>query len=280
VGKINWKIMLDTDVKEKYKNYLNTEEGAANYNRFKGILYGTPDSLVSRIADSLSKQITKSSVTILDAGGGDGKRLRLLITLLAKKGIEVSATLVEPSRVFTNQLRETLIDEKETQIEVVQSLFETYGTDKKFDVILFIHSIYTFKDKGYIENIKRILDNDGLVFIASNDKGSFLSQLKQTLDASYSTKRREIDSVIRDLTEEGFVIEEQRSVTSFDDCLENGELTGDSTLIVEWLALRDLKDIPADILKTLITVFKENSHTGKINENEIFVLAKLKKQVR
>ncbi len=263
------------EVKEKYKEYLNTRNGIDTYNKFKEILYGTPDSLVVRLFWFFSSKIRSKSIEILDVGGGDGKRLKLLISLLKAKGITSRTTLVEPSSIFIKDLQRSLLDhEFDYEVETVQSLFEDFSSKKKFDVILFIHSIYTFKDKKYIENIKKLLKPNGFVIFASDNKVSFLAKLKALTDSDYGSKRKDTGSVLRELKEESFTTEEAISITTYSDCLLNGQLNDEGKLILSWIALKDFRDISKETLEKATKLFLENSEDGKIKDKEIFIYAK------
>jgi SAM-dependent methyltransferase len=265
-----------SDVKEKYKDYLNTREGADTYNGFKQILYGTPDSLVLRLGDGIAERLERKNINVLDVGGGDGKRLRLLRSLLGERGVESIVRLIEPSGIFTDDLKQSLAASKPPEpIEVIRSTFEAYEANRRYDLMLLVHSIFTFKDRAYIDQIGRSLKPDGLLVVASNDTDSFLTQLKAVTDATFGTKRREIASVWQDLEQAGYSLEFVRSTTtSAAVCMENGQLNENGKLLLRWIALRDWEDIPPEIVAAATEVFARNSVDGRIQEKEVFTFAR------
>ena len=268
--------MSSIEVKEKYKDYLNTREGVDNYNKFKKILYGTPDSLVIRVADFLLPEVEKKHLNIIDIGGGDGKRLRLLISILNSKGIKTSTVLVDQSSVFVDDLKESLKSDKSGyDIRPFCSTFENFVSDEKFDLILLIHSIYTFKDTSYIRKIKQMLKPDGRVLLIADSADSFLAKLKEITDSTFGTKRKNITSVIEDLKVNGFNVQSTISLTTYDECLKDGYLNDNGRLILSWIALRDYKYLSATIIKDATNLFIKYSKDGRIHDEEIFVVAKI-----
>ncbi len=261
------------EVKEKYKNYLNTREGADTYNRFKEILYGTPDTLVLRLADRIMSHVHRKKLSILDVGGGDGKRLILLIDLLHSKGIECSATLVDQSGIFINDFDAT--DNFTANIQAVHSTFEAFESSQKYDLVLLIHSIFTFEDSFYVDKIKNLLNPQGIAIIVADTSDSFLAGLKAITDSSFGTERKNILSVVKDFTDVGFMVEQEMSDTCYGDCLSDGALNDNGKLILRWIALRDWSDIPPAIVDMATKLFIDKSNGGKICDKECFVYASL-----
>lgn len=266
--------MATTDVQEKYKEYLNTRQGVRRYNRFKEIMYGTPDSLVVRLADYLYPRITKQKVRILDVGGGDGKRLMLLMSLLSAHGVESSATLVDQSKAFVDDLRATLENHMlPYDIRAVHSTFEEYTTEETFDIILLVHSYYTFKDATYVDTIRRMLTAGGLVVVVSDNENSFLAQLKAVTDTRFGTERKKITSVLEELRAVGFITQTEISLTHYGDCISEGALDEDGRLILAWIALGTYEALSQDTINTATELFKAHSKNSRISDEEIFVFA-------
>jgi hypothetical protein len=267
LGKVQKNITMD--VKDQYLSYLNGEEGTVKYNKFKKILYGEPDSLVTRLFEYLKPRINEKKISLLDIGGGDGKRVSQLKELLEEEGIEVEITLIEPSEDFVKNVDQNAVH------KVINSKFEDYVPEEKFDLILLIHSIYTFRDFTYLTKIKESLKDDGLVCIVANDKNSFLAQLKECVDEN--GKRKEVGSVIEELKTSGFNIEVIESDTRFSGCINlDGSLTEDGNLGLEWIAMRPIEEIDEEKLRCAEGCFVSNSKDGIISEKENFIFAYLK----
>jgi SAM-dependent methyltransferase len=209
-------------------------------------LYGDPDSLVGRMSAFFFQYIKrKKRINVLDIGGGDGKRLRQILDLLRENKISARATLVEPSKILTDDCRKAVKGSR-YGIKVARSLFEDFESGEKYDLILMIHSYFTFPDASVFEKISRLLKKDGILFVAGNEVDSFLAKL------NFKTKE---------------------SRTIFAGCLKNNELTKNGRLLASWIALSDYPKIPEKMKQELADVFRKNSKGSKIAEKEIFVIA-------
>ena len=264
---------MKIEVKEKYKQYLSTREGADIYNRFKEILYGNPDNLVLTLSNRLSARITKKKINILDIGGGDGKRLLLLMDTLNAKGVECSATLVDQSKIFIEDLETS--DNFTANIYPVHSTFEAFESLETYDVILLIHSIFTFKDASYVDRLKKLLNSQGVIIAISDSPDSLLAGLKAITDGSFGTERKGIESFIKDLKRGSFTTEQETVLTCYNDCISNGKLDNNGRLILGWIALRDWKEIPPAMVDMATKLFIERSKNRKICDTEYFVYANL-----
>lgn len=262
-----------SSVKEKYKKYLNSEVGARKYNRFKRILYGNPDPLVLKLFKIIYPKVREmENIHILDVGGGDGKRLRLLMKLFRQRSIRTEATLVEPSDAFVKNLRRALKNQQKKNVLIKNCIFEDFLAKEKFDLIFFIHSIYTFKNDFYLQKAVSLLAPDGMIIIISNGRNSFLGELKKVTDADFGSNRREVTSLVNDLKKIGLKYKQISFYTVFPNCLKNNELTTDGKLITEWIALRPYATIPQDTIADATKTFIAKSNRGKIREQEIVTL--------
>ncbi len=270
---------MTESAKEKYKEYLNTSEGVEAYNKFKEIMYDNPDSLITRLFDYVSPQIKNKKLNILDVGGGDAKRLKFLMRLLEAIGVSSKATVVEQSEAFINDLKSSLSDHKlGYEIKPIHSTFEDYQSKEKFDLILFIHSIYSFNDTLYLEKTKKLLKDGGSAIFVVNDKNSFLAGLKDILDDSFAVKRKNIESLRKEISEEGFVVKVKTSSTSFNNCLRDDKFTDDSRLIVSWIAMKEFDQIAKEQAdKSLKYIIDRSTADGRLEEGEVFLFVTVKK---
>ncbi|MFA5926054.1 MAG: class I SAM-dependent methyltransferase [Parcubacteria group bacterium] len=259
-------------VKKKYIKYLNTVHGAKKYNDYKKILYGRPDSLVIELFRRIYPNIKdQKSLKILDVGGGDGKRLKLLFDLLSKKGIDASATLVEPSSAFVTELKKSLKSAKKYNIRVAKRKFEDYFEKGEYDLILFIHSIFTFKGSVYLQKAKKMLAKNGLLIVMSNDPKSFIAGLKKITDAKFRSERKEIGSVLRDLINHGFKHKIEKFDTIFRDATKDDKISASGKKILEWISLSDYKDISGNIKSKALSYFKGKTINNQVKEKEILI---------
>lgn len=260
------------DIKRKYIDYLNNDRGAKKYNAFKKILYGEGDSLVITIAPFLVGEITKNKIAVLDIGGGDGKRLAHVVILLNQCNIFVKkAVLVEPSEVFLKNAEKNLKNIK--NLEIVNKKFEEYESGDGFDLILLIHSIFTFTDKEYLKKIIKLTKPGGLIVIVSNNIDSFLAHLKSVVDKNYRNKRKEISDVLDDIKSFGLNYKSRFFYTIFPN--KNSDFFNDNEkLILEWLSLNDFDNISEEIKVGAKEIFSKFTVDGKIKEEEILLLIK------
>jgi SAM-dependent methyltransferase len=257
-------------IKTEYKQYLDGEDGADTYNAFKKILYGEPDSLVPQVFQALSPGLGPArGLSILDVGGGDGKRAIALAGLLQARGMRARITVVEPSEAFTSDLKR----KGTAGIEVVRSSFEEFATTERFDLVIFLHSIFTFEDDLYLRKAKELLKPGGSMCIVANAPDSFLAQLKAIVDEGRGL-RKEIDSVFKDLEGNGWRYKTTDVRTRFGGCVQERRLTEKGLLVLEWIALRPVSALSEAVRAKAEECFMRNAEDGVITEREMIVIAR------
>lgn len=261
-------------VQKKYLDYLNSKEGALKFNEFKNILYGPADSLVEKLFTIILPELKKrKKIKILDVGGADGKRLMHLIDLFSKYSVDVNATLVEPSRSFVASLRKSLKN-KEYKIKISNSKFENFKSVDKYDLIMFIHGTYTFKDDKYLEKAKKLLNSRGVIIFVVNGDNSFLADLKKVTDTKFHSKRKELPDVINDLNKSGCRYRIKKFDTKFDGLTGGIGLSAKGKLILEWISLIPYKKISDVTKEKALDVILQHTKKGKIIETEVVIMAK------
>jgi len=262
------------DVKKQYLDYLDSKEGAEKYNEFKSILYGEKDSLIPNLFKIIYPKINgKKDLSILDIGGGDGKRLRHIIDLLEKKGITANADLVEPSKEFTKNCRFENA-KKKYSIKVERNTFEKFTIGKKYDLIFLIHSIYTFKNKSYLKKIKKFLNKDGMAVFVVNDANSFLAGLKRITDTQYKSSRNELGALLDGLGKNKFKV--RKFDTKFSRVLDKKGLNRKGKLILEWLSMENLPNVSLEIKEKAKKFFIRRNRGGYICEREVVIMTNFK----
>lgn len=266
------------DAKTKYLEYLNSPEGAVKYNEFKNILYGKRDTLIQALFKIVYLKVkNKKEIDILDIGGGDGRRLRHLIDLFQKKKIAVKADLVEPSEEFIkNCIRESA--KGKYPINSEKNTLEKFSTKKKYDIIFLIHSIYTFRSNAYLAKIKRMLKEDGVAIFITNAKNSLLGGLKKIMDARYNSSRNDIESLLGGLGE--YQCEIKMFDTKFSGVLTKSQLNKKGNLILEWIGMDSLENVPSEIKEEARKFFvRRTKKDGRIWEKEVVVMTRFKKKI-
>lgn len=269
--------------KEIYKDFTNTSEWVSCYNeRFKKWLYNNKeetsynvqhDSLVIGIS-WLIQNSKKEVKTILDVGGLDGQRIYALIKKMSLEPKEV--TIVEPSQGWKD-LYKRLFDHAKLpfQIEFINTIFENASLCwKMYDRIFFIHSIYTFPDDARVGKLDNALSKDGEAYIVTNDRSSFLAQLKHLLDRELDEKRYELDDVLGALQSRNMNVVQHSFTTTFS--IEERDFDVFYDNLVMWLSQGRYKGF-ADIEKSAIkeyviksAIYKDGAYA--FSEQELLLI--------
>ncbi len=233
---------MDADSqKTRYLEYINTPEGYDNYNDFKDFLYGKNDSLTRRLVTDhirpFMQLLRKESVRICDIGGGDGKRISHIVSdLFEKDGVTTSLTFIEPSVAGSS-----MFEKKQGSVKGFDHIiffngrFEEFETTEKFDLIILIHSIFTFSDKETIRKILDLKSENGKIIIVANDQNSFLAKLNREISKDYSEKRFEITDLEKIFDEKGIGYRKSEIVTSFSVAKDSFDTFSETLL--KWVSL-------------------------------------------
>ena len=110
----------------------------------------------------------------------------------------------------------------------------------------------------------------GLAVFVANDGNSFLGGLKRITEASYGTSRNEIDSLLRAL--KGVPHRMLKFDTIFSGVSGARRLNRKGNLILEWIDMRPLSDIPMEVRAQSARFFARRSRGGSIREKGIVVM--------
>jgi hypothetical protein len=191
--------------KETYLEYLDSKEGYDAYNKFKLWLYGLEDSLVQKIyQDTLKPLLEKHAgvFSVCDIGGGDGKRI---IALLSKAHrdfphIQFKLLFIEPSHAGFISAQRTFQDIADfSSIAVQNTTFENSEVGERFDLVLSIHSIFTFSQHETILKLLNLKTDTGKILIIANHPESMLARLNNVLQRDCVIKRYEVNDLLDDL---------------------------------------------------------------------------------
>ncbi len=248
--------MEESSAKKRYLEYVDADTGYANYNDFKSFLYGKDDSLTKHLTEKYILPFVQSldtkNITVCDIGGGDGKRIsKILQKIFERFNVTSTLTFIEPShagcKLFDSN-KDTLSDF--TEVSIINSRFEDFYPDnkKKFDLILLIHSIFTFSDNETIKRLIELKSEKGKIFIVANKEKSFIAALNRKLHTEYSEKRFEIADLENLLKASNIPYNQSEFVTEFSVHKENFD-DFYSTLIM-WLSMGKL-DASAEIVDAI-----------------------------
>jgi len=188
-------------VKETYLNFLNSDQGVEIYRKFKDILYTKRDILTRDFIDGeIIKKIAenwkgKKEIYICDIGGGDGRRaLEVINYIQSKFRIKCHLDLIEPSKSFISRIKDYKIP-KNVVVNCINKRFEDVKFSRRYDLVLLIHSIYTFKGNQTIERAISLTNKNGYTVFIGNSPDSFLAGLKKLVDRTYNSERYELYNV-------------------------------------------------------------------------------------
>jgi len=231
--------MKYASIKHVYKEFLNTRQGADIYREFKRILYGDSDSLVqvlnTQILESL-QAAHKTPIHICDVGGGDGGRILSIAKFLHEKfRSDIYLNFIEQSALYIE-------DFKARDTEVIANmnmhcgLFEdAQVTIGQFDLVLLIHSIFSFEDGSAMDKVLSLRSSSGNIIVVSNAKDSFLGGLKKVVDMGFSDSRYEIDDVIESLQEKSIQFKVMNFSTEW--AIDKARWEKDIATLLDWITL-------------------------------------------
>ena len=152
---------------------LTEEEYVQVYNTFK--TNSRQDNIVrDEITKSMLSRYGGSSIDVLSIGAGKGW---LEDYLIRHSGLEIkSIVAIEPNINHVEKLMEKSANWTNTIINIDSSYFDAdFAIEKKFDVVLMIHSIYYLKNQiDSIMKAKSLLKPRGnLLMVVQGEKGGF-----------------------------------------------------------------------------------------------------------
>ncbi|TMC24668.1 MAG: methyltransferase domain-containing protein [Chloroflexi bacterium] len=228
--------VLTLSARSEYRRFLSTERGARSYQRFQRMLYGDRDTLVHEILERAVRKVVEGRprAALLDVGCGDGKRTATICREIERWGVPVEVEVVEQSPVFVEDIRRKVAS-GELSAQIFAGRFEAYTSERQFDVVLAIHSIFGIEGGDAILRLLALRKSGGRLLVASNATGSLLGRLKRSLDTEYSVGRLEVDGVREQLSSLGVGYRVERFFTRWSVPSDGDEEV--ERLVSEWLGL-------------------------------------------
>jgi hypothetical protein len=265
-------------IKQAYRDFLNTPEGAALYRQFKRLLYARDDSLVQWLNPSVVQTLPAAQsmhVRVCDIGGGDGDRItRILQFLHAKFKNRFQLDFIEQSALYVAAFNPTPLT-KFCQTRKHHALFENVALPTQtYDVVLLIHSIFAFENGKSTEKVLALRKVDGNIVVVSNAPNSFLGGLKRLVDYGYEDKRFEIDDLKNTLRKLGIDYRQYRARTEW--AIEKKTWKHDLGIILNWISLGRYSSLPkrrqSEIEDYIRNRGKKNGSRTLFREEEIILV--------
>ncbi len=235
-------------VKDAYRDFVDTPEGARLYNKFKEILYARSDSLAQTLSNVCLQELGvygRDILDVIDIGGGDGDRIgRVLGFLHDKFKVGFDLDFVEQSGPFVEAFRSREIG-THCRATIHHDLFEDLDLTGSYDLVFLIHSIFAFENGDAIERVLRLPNPGGRVVVVSNAPSSFLGSLKSLVDERYVDCRYEIDQLRLDLDKRDVRYSSIEFATRW--AIEADRLVEDLDVILEWITLGRYRDFDGEM---------------------------------
>jgi len=256
--------------RSEYRRFLCTQSGALAYQKFQRVLYGKDDSLVTEILARVVREMiagNSGKLAILDVGCGDGKRTSMICNALRQGGVIPEVSLVEQSPIFVEELRGRVAKD-ELEANIFAGRFEHYRSNRQYDLILAIHSIFGIDGADVIARLLALRKSGGRLLVASNATDSLLGRLKKTLDIGFSEGRLEVDGIREQLASLGAEYRVERFATKWSVSSDQGAEV--ERLVAGWLGLGRFEEVDRQSQERFHEIFWDSARVvdGRIEWEE------------
>lgn len=265
-----WKQTTDINIKEireelalldqvalleghRYAACLDTYEAASNQREL----------ILGWFTDHVIPQVTTESASFLSVGCGPGDLDEKILAAGKKHATTVSYVGLDPDpRQCERFVSRMLVDnDLDIRIEAANICFEEFTEQRRFDLVLMVHSIYYMRDpKLAIEHARNLVSERGrlIVLIALNDTLNELSSSFWEMENSGSTWFSE--DLSSHLEKHDIAFERKRIEGTLDitACCEPHSEQG--TRIVDFLAQAPTGELPLRLRKMIFSYIEATSY--------------------
>ena len=251
----------------EYRHFLATEKGSQLYRRFRNLLYGEEDALVTSIAERVMTGCLfrgRSDLTVSDVGCGDGERTSRFCQHLVSQGSYGRLCLIEQSPVYVRDLGRRVFPSGWTT-SVYHQRFEEYTAQELSDLVLVVHSIFGMEELNLVEKIVALKTDDGVIVIASNASTSLLGRLKRVLDMEFACARLEVDGIECRLEQLSVDFRVERFFTTWS--VETERVAEVECLLGDWLGLGRYGSLGARVRDEFVDLVRSS---GAVRDGRIY----------
>ena len=249
-----------------YRRFLGTEKGTQLYRRFRDLLYGEKDTLVTTIAERILIQRffrERSDLRVCDVGCGDGKRTSRFCQQLVSQRSYGRLCLIEQSSVYVRDLDRRWFPSGWTT-SVYHQRFEEYRGQDLYDLVLVIHSIFGMEGRNLVEKIVALKREGGVIVIASNGTTSLLGNLKRLLDVEFARARLEVDGIECGLEQLSVDYRVEKFFTTWS--VETERVGEVECLLGDWLGLGRYRSLGARVRDEFVDLLRSS---GTVRDGRI-----------
>ncbi|MCF6148672.1 MAG: class I SAM-dependent methyltransferase [Candidatus Kuenenia sp.] len=235
------------------------------------------DKIVSKLEEHFGKEFYRKEFTMLDIGGGNGKRSEFILKSIREQPNKIKIDYNDISKYQYKKYQSVL---SENLNEIFLGDFDAIDINKMYDFILCIHTLYGCinwnsddTDKNSLLKIRRLLAPNGTACIIIRDKNN-ISHFIQNRFKDYIGI---VDSTI--CAEEIFRVlqkfhipynfDEAHSVTPQEELFENSGLSKLSENFISFFMHKKFDDIKPEYIEIITTEIKKRSHKFEIDSSKI-----------
>ena len=238
---------------QRYADCLHTYEAASNQ---RELIRGW-------FTDHTIPQLPTDSASILSIGCGAGDLDVKILAAGKEHAATVSYVGLEPDPQQCERFisRMEFANDQNIQVEVHNNRFEEFTEQRRFDLLLMVHSLYYMDDpERAIENALNLVNESGrlVILIASNDTLNELSSSFWAREYGGSTWFSE--DLSRHLEKRGVPFERKRIEATLDitTCCEPDSEQGER--IADFIAQVPTEELPPRLRQMIFSYLKATSH--------------------
>ena len=238
---------------QRYASCLHTYESASNQ---RALILGW-------FTDHAIPQLPTDDASFLSVGCGAGDLDEKILAAGKKHASAVSYVGLEPDAGQCERFISRMVVENDPniRIEAFNTSFEEFTEQRRFDLVLMVHSLYYMDDpKLALENALKLVSESGrlVILIASDDTLNELASAFWARENGGSTWYSE--DLSRHLEKSGITIERQRVVAKLDitSCCEPDSDQG--TRIADFVAQVPTGELPPRLRQMIFSYLEATSH--------------------
>ena len=237
---------------ERYAACLHTYETASNQREL----------ILGWFTDHVIPQLSTESASFLSVGCGAGDLDVKILAAGKEHASTISYVGLEPdSRQYEKFIsRMELESDRDTWVEACNTRFEQFTGQRRFDLVLMVHSLYYMDDPEWaLDNARKLVSESGrlVILIASNDTLNELSSSFWKMENGGSTWFSE--DLSRHLEKRGVAFERQRIEATLDitSCCEPDSEQGNR--IADFVAQVPTGELPPRLRQMIFSYLEATS---------------------